>query len=316
MRRLHARRIDSKDRSPSVVPELTLVVPVWDSYVKWLPAFIEALPAYRQGADFGVIVVDNASEVPLPELPADVHLIRSSRRLTLGGARNMAIAVVKTELFCSIDVDDYFPAGYFAFCVERMRRRADLVACSVRPWRWYPESGERVVAPYPPPESFWLCRWRRLFGAYALATGPKLVMGGAVFRTTAVRRAGGYNDSNFQDDRHLSQVLPFIGPIEVHPGPGLWKRMHMESVMHRPVSQEEIERTYDVGLERCLTHPDIPRYLKILLKRRLVRRYREGLANGLREREERRSQLEERLSARSKGRLKPLATPGQTQELG
>jgi hypothetical protein len=112
--------------------------------------------------------------------------------------------------------------------------------------------------------------------------GPKLVMSGTVFRTAAVRRAGGYTDTDFHDDAHLSQLLPFVGPVEVHPGPGRWKRIHAESLMHRRCTQEEMERIYVIGLQRHLRHPDIPSYVKSLLKRRLVRRYRDGVADALR----------------------------------
>ena len=50
----------------STPDEVTVVIPVWDDYVSFLPDAIESVR--RDSADARVVVVDNASRERLPEL--------------------------------------------------------------------------------------------------------------------------------------------------------------------------------------------------------------------------------------------------------
>ncbi len=45
---------------------VSVVIPVWDGYVAWLPEAVESVVAQAVARE--VIVVDNASLEPLPEL--------------------------------------------------------------------------------------------------------------------------------------------------------------------------------------------------------------------------------------------------------
>ena len=69
--------------------QLTVVVPVWDFYVG--PPLAEAVESVRrQSVPARILVVDNASEVPVPALEGapSVHL---PIRLHAGGARNAGL---------------------------------------------------------------------------------------------------------------------------------------------------------------------------------------------------------------------------------
>src|SRR2546423_11640960 len=91
----------------------TVVLPVWDEYVA--PWLSEALASLRaQDVSAPIVVVDNASEVLLPDLPG-VTAVHSSRRLTLGAARNLGLSQVTTPYLVAWDADDLMPPGTLRF---------------------------------------------------------------------------------------------------------------------------------------------------------------------------------------------------------
>ena len=51
---------------------LTVVVPVWDRYVRWLDECVESILAQHAECDLRVLVLDNASTHPLPEQPPGI----------------------------------------------------------------------------------------------------------------------------------------------------------------------------------------------------------------------------------------------------
>ena len=72
-----------------------MVIAVWGSrYVETLPRAIASVRAQDRRAE--IIVVDNASEAEVPEL-AGTTLIRSPRRLKVGGARTLGLGRVATD---------------------------------------------------------------------------------------------------------------------------------------------------------------------------------------------------------------------------
>jgi hypothetical protein len=56
---------------------LTVVIPVYDDYVRWLDGCVASVWAQRDETALRVLVVDNASSQPLPELPEGVHVERT-----------------------------------------------------------------------------------------------------------------------------------------------------------------------------------------------------------------------------------------------
>jgi glycosyltransferase involved in cell wall biosynthesis len=69
--------------------QTTVVLTVWDEYVSTrLTEAVRSLAS--QGLAARIVVVDNASDVELPDLPG-VAVVRSSQRLTLGAARNLGL---------------------------------------------------------------------------------------------------------------------------------------------------------------------------------------------------------------------------------
>jgi len=80
------------------------VVVCWGEYMRHLPGCVASLADDRDVAD--VLVVDNASTVPAPELPSWVAVHRLDQQLQRANARNAGLALAATELVCFLDADD------------------------------------------------------------------------------------------------------------------------------------------------------------------------------------------------------------------
>lgn len=215
---------------PSVFPELsaaalTVVVVCWDTYVAYLPACLSALadePSVR------VLVVDNQSRIPLGPLPVDVSYVRLPERLSRSGARNAALALVKSDMVCFLDADDELLPGTLAAMAARLRDDPRLVCAARHYGHWDADAGRVTRGPWPPTFAYrprgpramaLLCAWRNIVPV----TAP------AVLRTRAVRRAGGFS-GDLHDDWALAAALCWVGRIELHPEIGLRYRVHHGSV--------------------------------------------------------------------------------------
>src|SRR4051794_40052477 len=84
---------DTREMGGGSDVQTTVLIPVWDDYVKWLEQAVVSLTA--QDVATRIVVVDNASEVNLPVLPG-VAVVTSPRRLTVGAARNLGLGQVTT----------------------------------------------------------------------------------------------------------------------------------------------------------------------------------------------------------------------------
>jgi glycosyltransferase involved in cell wall biosynthesis len=246
---------------------LTVVVPVWDDYVRWLPECVASIWAQQP---LELLVVDNASSMPLPPLPDGVRVARLPDRVSLGAARNHALNAVETSYVAFADADDWFPSGYFAFAVARLEARDEVTAVGMRPVAVTGE-GEQ---PFPWPTDGAIAAaqaGRRRLAVRGLLREPSIVMSGSVFRAGALRRAGGYSDLSYGEDANLALLLPFLGEVELHRSPNRRYRIHPDSLARRTPSREVLEATYADARRRLRTHPDVPLWAKALLP--AVRRY-------------------------------------------
>jgi glycosyltransferase involved in cell wall biosynthesis len=252
-------------------PALTVVVPVWDDYLRWLGACVASVWAQRDEVRLRVLVVDNASATPPRGLPDGVDVLRAPRRLSLGAARNHGLGRVGTPFVAFADADDLFPPGYFAFAVERLRARPEVVAVGMRPVALDDASGDERAFPWPTDGAIAASRHRRRLALRGLLKEPSIVMSGSVFRAGAVRRAGGYSDLSYGEDANLALLLPFLGDVELHRTPNRRYRIHPGSIARRPASRETLEATFADARRRLREHRDVPVWAKLLLP--AVRRY-------------------------------------------
>ncbi len=195
-------------------PLTTVVIPVWDRYVT--PHFSAALASVLgQDVPVVVVVVDNASTEPLPEM-AGVQVVRSSQRVSLGAARNIGLNHTRTELVLFADADDILLPGAISSLERELIARPELVAAALA--FIDADTGQRHRWPRP-----WIGKLVRypvltalLNAVWAIypITGPVLI------RTAVARAAGGHADLDNGDARCLGAALLFRGPVGWSEQPG------------------------------------------------------------------------------------------------
>src|SRR4051794_8074812 len=108
--------------------DVSVVIPVWDDYVEFLPDAVESVR--RDGPDVPIVVVDNVSTTDVPQ-PEGCELVRSDERLTVGAARNLGLERVATEYVVFLDADDMLLEGTLEFLRGRIARNPALSISAV-----------------------------------------------------------------------------------------------------------------------------------------------------------------------------------------
>ena len=203
-------------------PEISVVIPAWGDYVG--KALDEALASVReQDAPKRIIVVDNASEPPI-ELGGPGGVVRTPSRLTVGGARNHALAEVTTPYVVFWDADDLMLPGTLGFLLDEITADPGLSAVAAGileesgdPHRWPPA---------------WSARLARHPRAFALAHSLWSLFpstGATIMRTQQVRDCGGYDASELAlggEDWVLGVSLAQRGQIGLRKRPGrIYRRL-------------------------------------------------------------------------------------------
>ena len=204
----------------------TVVIPAWDAYAG--PDLMAAVASLRdQAVPVRLLVVDNASQVPLPVLPG-VSVVRSKARLSLGAARNLGLAKVSTPYVISWDADDTMLPGTLASLEEGIRDGSGLVAF-----------GEAILEPsgarhrWPRPWIAQLVRRRRLFALLDSVWSMFPTTGATIMDSEAVRAAGGYADSDSGEDWCLGASLAFRGTFGWSERPGRVYRVRDDTMWAR-----------------------------------------------------------------------------------
>lgn len=186
--------------------DFSVVIPCWGPrYVGALPEAVASIRA--QAPQAPIIVVDNCSEQPLPDL-AGAEIVRLQRRLTVGAARNAGLARVRTPFVVVADADDLVIDGALEPLAEVLRSELGTVAAvgaviedGSRPHP-LPRATARLVAPIPPLLAFMHAAWAQF---------P--IQGCAMLRTEAAQRVGGYGDTDGGDDWELGVALAAFGRV-------------------------------------------------------------------------------------------------------
>jgi hypothetical protein len=195
-------------------PRTTVVIPVWDHYVALrLEEALESIAS--QDVPVTVVVVDNASHVPLPRLDG-VRVIRTAERVPLGRARNLGLEHVETETVIFADADDLMLPGAVRRLQQGLDDDARLIAFAMVfvdaetgerhrwPRRWI---GKLVRFPTA------LAVMNAIWALYPI-TGPVLI------RTSLAREAGGHAEVDNGDARCLGAALLFLGRVGWSEQPG------------------------------------------------------------------------------------------------
>lgn len=242
---------------------VTVVVPVWGDYCRFLPECVESVLADEPRPK--LIVVDNASEQPLPPLPQEVELVRASRRLSAGAARNLALLQIETPYVCFLDADDILLHGALGDAAARLDARHRLVSVISRYESWNPATGERrMLGRSPRPIALAVSRFRRVFALANLRYNAFPIVGG-VHRTSIVRAVGGFGDTDVGEDWILGVLLTFRGRIAVRRAPAFLRRVHGGSLWYRPHTRKRLLHRCELLRSRVAADPAVPRWVKALL---------------------------------------------------
>ena len=209
--------------------EITVVIPIWDRYVPLLETQVRSVREMQKVATH-VVVVDNASTVPLPPLPPEVQVVRLPRRVTTGAARNAGLTVVHSPYVTFLDADDTLAPGALDLLLADATQCPGLVAAVGSMEAYHPFAGVRTALPFP---TEWAQRaqWAPLaLGTLSIVRNCFPTVGPAVLATDAVRDAGGFADASYCEDWSLATALAFRGPVHL-------RRDHLMSVQFHWGSQ-------------------------------------------------------------------------------
>jgi hypothetical protein len=246
--------------SESVVPRISVIVPVWDDYAgDYLHAALASLLAQSVSAE--IIVVDNASRAPV--LVADdprVEIVRSSTRLTTGAARNLGLAQVTAPLVVMWDADDVMYPGTLDSLLARFETAPEAVAHAL------------AIADGPGLRHRWPRRWLG-----RLSRRPQLLafvnsiwsqyptVGATAMRTDVVRATGGYADASVGEDWSLGSALLWRGPAGWSERPGRLYRKHSISTLQRHASMTDLRKRAHATRARLRRDQAVPRWCRLLL---------------------------------------------------
>lgn len=195
-------------------PRLTVVVPAWNlgsELVECVQSIVsQDVPAH-------LLVVDNASERPLPEVGAE--WIRLPRRLSAGAARNAGLEHVFSELVFFMDGDDVLLPGTFRHLLGLLDARPELVAAAGAIVLWDSETDRRIPSYYPPRVAYRLQRRPRLFALANVGVNMFPAAGSTVIHTVVAKRCGGFADRDELENWALGTSLALCGPVALSSRP-------------------------------------------------------------------------------------------------
>ena len=237
-----------------------MVVSVWDNDVRFLEGALESVRGTATTAEVPIVVVDNASERPLPPLPG-VSLLRSTERLSVGAARSLGVEKVQTRYVIVLDADDRILPGTIDFLVERMERDRRLAACVTSLLE--SDTGLRHRTPRRLVPQ--VARFPRLFALVNCVWSLYPTGGGTIMRTADVRAAGSYPDADWGDDWVIAVSIAFRGRIEIHRRFGLLYGTTPGSLWRTPKRVRELANSARMVRARLRADPAVPGWVGMAL---------------------------------------------------
>jgi len=239
---------------------ITVVIPAWDGYAG--ATLLEAVQsALAQRVEAEVLVVDNASKVPIPDV-SGARVLRSPERVTVGASRNLGLAEVDTPFVVFLDADDLLLEGALDAMLRAERAYPDSVAWVLgivdgdtgRPHR-SPRKIARVLA-----------RWPRLFALSNAGWSLMPTQGATLLRVDVLRELGGYDDSERGgDDWPLCAAIAFRGRVVFDGFPALMYRSRANSPGGEAFPAELVRRNARRVQDRLRGQASVPRWFLRLL---------------------------------------------------
>ena len=240
---------------------MTIVIPFWDLDPQFLADAVESV--LGQDVRCRVLVVDNASVVPLPRLDPRVEVVRRPERGNVGDARNAGLELVQTPWVMFVDADDRLAPGALPGLLAVARAHPAAAACVGKLVFWRPSDGPPRVAEGPFVEVPERLRGRDyLLGAYNTVR-MRVTMTCCLLRTEAVRAAGGFSSDPAEEDWVLSAVMAFQGPVVAADVTARIKRVRRDGLNQQKRGDWRISLAARRELRRRLRHDEaVPRSVK------------------------------------------------------
>ena len=245
---------------------VTVVVPVWDDYVRYLEGCVRSLLA--QDPIPAVLVVDNASRTTVPELPGTT-VLRLDERVAVGDARNAGLRRVDTELVMFCDADDELADGAMRALYDALRAdpRLGFVGGGIVA---LPEAGEEPEPlDWPVPYVRRLTRFPRLLAMRSLWLSA-LPATCTLYRTDLARASGGFGEGQLSEgDRHSDwcfiTAVAFRARGAILERPVRRYRIGRDSLYQRARSYEARAAAHRAVRQQVLRDPAVPLYVKALM---------------------------------------------------
>jgi glycosyltransferase involved in cell wall biosynthesis len=242
--------------------KVTVVIPAWNLGTELIES-VESV--VRQEVSPRVVVIDNASDRPLPRTNSET--LRLSARRSVGAARNVGLRQADTEYVFFMDGDDILLPGALAHLIEPLEENADLVVSAGGIVLWDPVSQRKVPSYYPPRASYRLWRYPLAFALVNVWQNLLPTTGSALIRTAAARRVGGFADNNRFENWAFGVSLALCGPVRMSERPCKLYRVRpdLTSLTSQAVGRwdsawygrKEIRR-------RLRSHPSAPNFVRAL----------------------------------------------------
>jgi glycosyltransferase involved in cell wall biosynthesis len=231
---------------------VTIVIPVWDAYAG--AGLLEAIESVRrQSVPFELIVVDNASRVPLPPL-SGAEVVRLPARRSTGAARNAALGRMRTPYVVFLDADDLLLDGALSALVDGLEAAPGRSAYTLSIVDGL--TGERHRSPRRLARA--LCHVPPLFALANAVWSLLPTQGCTIMRVRDVRACDGYADSSRGEDWTLGVSLAFRGEVAFDRRFGLRYRSRPDSPGAAPLGVSVLLENARAVRARIRSDPAIP----------------------------------------------------------
>lgn len=242
-------------------PEITIVVPVWDDYVRHLEACVASLR--EQQPRPAIWIVDNASQTPVPQLPG-TEVLRTPQRLAVGEARNFGLARVTTEYVLFCDADDQLAEGALRALYDVLSGDPALgfAGGSIAPL--VPDGNGPEAIDWPPPYLRRLARFPRLLAMRSLWLSS-LPATCTLYRTSVARASGGFGEGQLGEDWSFVTAVAFRTRGVLLDRIVRCYRVSEDSLFHRARSLGARAAAHRAVRRRMLRDRAVPLYVKALM---------------------------------------------------